>query len=142
MHTKDISTQQKEQLTALLDDKAAIFNIVTDVLLGKNKHYMPEHMLFIETVDDSYNVYSCSVHKLIGYILKNIHVSVKETCVHIGKNIYFQRRGGDKTDKSPNDIQTKFKLTPEIKNISTLLCVCKQEFFDNSINNICDNAIS
>lgn len=56
--------------------------------------------------------------------------------------MYFQRRGGDNTDKRPNDIQTKLRLTPEIKSISTFVCTCKQEFLNDSINNICNNAVS
>lgn len=142
MITRDITSEEKEELTELLNDKVAIFNILLEVLLGKIKYFMPDHILFIETVKDEYAVYICNAHTVIGYILKNMNISVKETCVHLGKNMYFQRRGGDKTDKSPNDIQTKLKLTPEIKNISTLICVCKQELFDNCINNIGHNTIS
>lgn len=45
----------------------------------------------------------------------------KHTCIHLSPHIYLQRKGGGKTDKSPDHIQTKFRLTPEIMSIFTSL---------------------
>ena len=44
---------------------------------------------------------------------------LKKTCVHLSPNCYLQRKGGDKKDHSPNDIQMKFKFTDSLKKIFT-----------------------
>jgi hypothetical protein len=143
MITKSITQKGKEHLATLLSDKKKIFSLIFDLLLGNDKMYQPTHIMFVDSSQENmYMFYVCSIHALMGHILKTSVVSVKETCVHIGKNIYFQRRGGQKTDKNPNDIQTKLKLTPEIKHLSHLVYVCDRKFVDDCIDNISNNAVS
>ena len=38
--------------------------------------------------------------------------NAKKTCVHLTPNIYLQRKGGNKTDHSPNHIQSKLRQMP------------------------------
>jgi len=49
----------------------------------------------------------------------NIDISLKKngTCLHLSPHISLQRKGGGKTDKSPNHIQAKLKFTQEILNL-------------------------
>lgn len=143
MIRKSISKEEKQELTSLMDNRHYLFQLLFDLFLGKQKQFKPTHVLFIDASDKhTYEFYICDVYVLLGYILKSSVVSVKETCVHIGKNIYFQRRGGDKSDKNPNQVQTKFKITLEIKNLSKLVHTCNREFLDDSINDICNNTVS
>jgi hypothetical protein len=48
-----------------------------------------------------------------------IDISLKSngTCLSLSPDIYLQRKGGEKTDKSPNDIQAKLKIDQNILNI-------------------------
>jgi hypothetical protein len=143
MISRCITKEEKQELTTLMDNKHYIFQLLFDLILGKQKQFKPTHILFIDASDKKkYEFYICDVYVLIGYILKSSVVSVKETCVHIGKNIYFQRRGGDKSDKNPNQVQTKFKITLEIKQLLKLIHTCNRKFIDDSINNICNNTIT
>lgn len=43
------------------------------------------------------------------------------TCLHLSPNISLQRKGGTNTDKSPNHIQGKIKITQEILNLCNKL---------------------
>jgi hypothetical protein len=45
----------------------------------------------------------------------------KRTCVHLSPSIYLQRKGGGKTDKKPDQIQTKWKQGNTVEKIFTKL---------------------
>ena len=40
-------------------------------------------------------------------------MDVKRTCVHLSPHLYFQRKGGGKTDHAPDDIQLKLRFSPK-----------------------------
>lgn len=58
----------------------------------------------------------CSTKTLMEFMNGSLyeHMEPKRTCVHLSDNCYLQRKGGDKTDSRPNDIQMKIKPTNEI----------------------------
>ena len=70
---------------------------------------------------DNIELYCISSHKLLEYIYKTlkIDISLKDngTCLHLSPNLYLQRKGGGKTDHSPNDIQSKIKIDDKILNL-------------------------
>ncbi|NBV35461.1 MAG: hypothetical protein EBR81_17150, partial [Proteobacteria bacterium] len=45
----------------------------------------------------------------------------KRTCVHLSPSIYLQRKGGGKTDKRPDQIQTKWKQGSAVEKLFTSL---------------------
>ena len=51
----------------------------------------------------------------------SIDIKLKEngTCLHISPNIALQRKGGTNTDRAPNDIQAKLKITQNILDLCT-----------------------
>jgi len=71
------------------------------------------------------HIYIVPSEDLFAYILRTIHIDIKPkkngTCLHLSPNIVLQRKGGGKTDASPDDIQAKFKITPEILHLCTRL---------------------
>jgi len=70
---------------------------------------------------DNIKLYCIDSHKLLEYIYKTlkIHIPLKDngTCLHLSPNLYLQRKGSEKTDKSPNDIQSKIKIDNKILSI-------------------------
>jgi hypothetical protein len=63
-------------------------------------------------------IYIISSENLIDFIEKTLNINIKlklnGTCLHLSQYISLQRKGGDKTDNSPNHIQAKFKFTKEL----------------------------
>lgn len=60
--------------------------------------------------------------------------------VHSCENLtYISRKF---TDKKPNQVQTKLKLTPDIRKLCKLVYVGSQELSDYSIDDICNNAVA
>lgn len=142
MISKTISENEKRELVEHIEDKTCLYALIFDLIFGMHKPYRPSHMLFVETQGTTFKFYMCESYTLFGYIMKHSTVSVKQTCLHIGKNVYFQRRGGDATDKKPNQVQTKLKLTPDIRKLCKLVYVGSQELSDYSIDDICNNAVA
>lgn len=123
MLDRSMEQQQKQELQiALAKEKQAWYSWITTVLLGKDSCYAPEYILVVETKDcQKGKVYLLPMGVLIGYMLKHMTVTVKQTCIHIADCMYLQRRGGDNTDRSPNDIQTKLVFNKKIQQLCTLL---------------------
>lgn len=142
--SKNINDSEKELLRTLLNkDSRGIFDLILCVFLGEHKYYRPQYIVFIDTSDSEVcRFYICHVHKLVGFLLKHHHVSVKKTCIHFGKNLYLQRRGGSKTDSRPDDIQTKFCVSPEIKDLCILFHECPAKSIDDRLGNIYNNTVS
>ena len=57
----------------------------------------------------------CSTETLMEFMNGSVyeHMEPRRTCVHLNDNCYLQRKGGEKTDSRPNDIQMKIKPTKE-----------------------------
>jgi hypothetical protein len=62
-------------------------------------------------------IFMISTEKLFDYLKKNIAIRVCNTCLHLSKNIYLQRKGGGSKDKAPDDIQAKFSINQDIINL-------------------------
>jgi hypothetical protein len=66
-------------------------------------------------------LYMIETKKFYEYLENRIKIdiSLKQngTCLHLSPDIYLQRKGGEKTDKSPNDIQAKLKIDQNMLNL-------------------------
>jgi len=65
-----------------------------------------------------YELYIIKSEKLYESLEKSIDINISMkrngTCLHLSPNIYLQRKGGGKSDKAPNHIQAKLKITREL----------------------------
>uniref|UniRef100_A0A6C0D3I7 Uncharacterized protein n=1 Tax=viral metagenome TaxID=1070528 RepID=A0A6C0D3I7_9ZZZZ len=68
-------------------------------------------------------IYIISSETILDFIEKSVKIDIKlksnGTCLHLSPHIALQRKGGSKTDHSPNHIQAKFKFTQEILDLCT-----------------------
>ena len=92
--------------------------LIQSLIFGNddNESTKPQH--FIHTTIKDGNILSlsiCSASLFIDTLLKDIYdnCNTKRTCVHLTPLIYLQRKGGDKTDHSPNDVQAKLRYMPD-----------------------------
>jgi hypothetical protein len=103
-----------------LDD---ISQYIKKTLIGENTTEMNNYWCIMKTNKTFSNMelYIISSKKLLEFIEKSIKIDIKlkknGTCLHLSPFIVLQRKGGDKTDNSPNHIQAKFKVTQEILNL-------------------------
>lgn len=101
----------------------AIHNtLIEELLLGTDITEMPTyfvHTVFNKKTGDLIELSICRSTTLISFLktLSYTYFTPKRTCVHLNPFMYLQRKGGQKTDKFPNDIQLKLKTFPsEIMN--------------------------
>ena len=85
------------------------------LMLGDDEKYKPQH--FIHTMIKNGEIESlsiCPANVFIDKIFEGLYENFnsKRTCVHISPLIYLQRKGGNKTDHAPNDIQAKLRDMP------------------------------
>jgi hypothetical protein len=66
-------------------------------------------------------LYMVTAQRFYEYLVSRIKIDISlksnGTCLSLSPDIYLQRKGGEKTDKSPNDIQAKLKIDQNILNI-------------------------
>ena len=66
-------------------------------------------------------LYMIETKKFYEYLENRIKIDISlksnGTCLNLSPDIYLQRKGGEKTDKSPNDIQAKLKIDQNILNL-------------------------
>lgn len=105
---KNITQKEKDDLDKM--DKKDVIKYLKKCFYGENKKEKPNYWIFI---DESY-IYIISSAKLFKILCKNLNMSAKKTCFHLSENIYIQRKGGDKTDNRPDDIQIKLKIKNNI----------------------------
>jgi len=71
-------------------------------------------IMYTNKTFENIELYCIPSHKLLEHIYNTLKIDIKMkdngTCLHLSKNIYLQRKGGGKTDHSPNDIQSKIKI--------------------------------
>tara|TARA_B110000211_G_scaffold204235_1_gene237601 strand:- start:2475 stop:3167 length:693 start_codon:yes stop_codon:yes gene_type:complete len=105
------------------------------ILLGNNhpndvKQYLKNSLIGDEEKNDyfciiktnkklsEYKLYIIKSEKLYESLEKSIDINISMkrngTCLHLTPNIYLQRKGGGKSDRSPNHIQAKLKITREL----------------------------
>ena len=78
----------------------------------------------IMKTDKNFNkmeIYMLSSVNLYEFMCASIKIDIKMkkngTCLHLSPYISLQRKGGENTDRSPNHIQAKFKITQDILNL-------------------------
>jgi len=66
-------------------------------------------------------LYMVTAQRFYEYLVSRIKIDISlksnGTCLNLSPDIYLQRKGGEKTDKSPNDIQAKLKINQDILNL-------------------------
>lgn len=95
----------------ILNDKT----LISKLFLGDEEETKPQH--FIHTTIEGGKIKSlsvcsasCFIDEIVKYAFENCNP--KRTCVHLTPLIYLQRKGGGKTDHSPDDIQAKLRTMP------------------------------
>lgn len=86
--------------------------IINHSFLGDDVEWMPDYITHTQITDG--NIVHLSIMSMVDFV--NIlkaevfsEVIPKKTCVHLSPSIYLQRKGGGKTDKRPDQIQTKWR---------------------------------
>jgi len=107
-----------------LDD---ISQYIKKTLIGEDDTEMNDYWCIMKTNKTFTNIelYIISSKKMFEFIEQTIKIDIKlkknGTCLHLSPYIALQRKGGDKTDHSPNHIQAKFKFTQEILHLCDIL---------------------
>ena len=97
--------------------------LLDSLLLGDDEQMEPHY--FIHTMTDKDGITSLSISPADVFV-KTIkddaypHLKSKRTCVHLTPLVYLQRKGGGKTDHSPDDIQAKITRCPDCMETLTL----------------------
>lgn len=93
-------------------------NVIDMCILGKEE--CPKY--FTHTTSDKCkgNIISmsiCPTDTLMAFMHEKLYKEMvtKRTCVHLSPNCYLQRKGGEKKDANPDNIQMKFRFTKEIE---------------------------
>lgn len=103
-----------------LDD---ISQYIKKTLLGEDNREMNDYWCIMKTNNTFSNMelYMISSKKLFDFLERKIKIDIKlkknGTCLHLSPYIALQRKGGDNTDRSPNHIQAKFKVSQDILNL-------------------------
>ena len=96
-----------------------IINYIKKTLIGQGTE-ANEYWCIMKTnkTFTDMELYIISSNKIFQFIERTIKIDIKlkknGTCLHLSPHIALQRKGGDKTDHSPNHIQAKLKFTQEI----------------------------
>lgn len=99
-----------------------IRSFITKTLIGEESE-KNEYWCFMKTDNlfTDIQLYMVSSEKLLQFIFDSlkIHISTRPngTCLHLSPYIALQRKGGNTTDHSPDDIQCKLKMTTEMIDI-------------------------
>jgi len=102
-----------------LDD---IKQYIYKTLVGEDTN-MNDYWCIMKTNKGFTNIelYIISSSYMMEFIEQTIKIDIKPrkngTCLHLSPNISLQRKGGTNTDKSPNHIQCKIKITQDILNM-------------------------
>ena len=106
----------------VLNDK----NLIKNLILGDDENTKPQYFIHTTIKDEKIQTLSiCEASLFIETLLKDSYEKCvsKKTCVHFTPLVYLQRKGGDKKDHSPNDIQAKLRNMPD--------CMTNITLFDN-----------
>jgi hypothetical protein len=119
--TTSMENEEKKEFIELCNNNKDILKNYITNCLGENNYWC-----FMKSNDnfDNIELYIISHKELINYLLKNIKISIPlkktGTCLRLSDNIYLQRKGGGKTDKNPDDLQSKLIID------KNLLSICKK----------------
>lgn len=83
---------------------------VCRTILGTEPEWEPEFIL--HTTTDGTSIQICPVLSFMNRMLSTMYPTLvaKRTCIHINPYMYIQRRGGEKHDRRPDDLQMKVRL--------------------------------
>lgn len=97
--------------------------LIPTLLLGSDDEMKPDHFVHTEFDTDGTlkKLSIASAKKIIEALQAENYTELcpKRTCVHIGPNLYLQRKGGGSADSKPDDIQLKVKDFPK----NTMVCI-------------------
>ena len=92
--------------------------------LGNDATWTPDYITHTKMVDGTVQHMSiCPMPVFMEVLRKEAYDTMvpKRTCVHLSPSIYLQRKGGGKTDKRPDQIQTKWKQGSAVETMFTRL---------------------
>ena len=90
--------------------------LISSLLFGEDEMTKPQYFFHTTMKDGKIASLSvCSSNLFMNTVLKSVYENceAKRTCVHLNPFIYLQRKGGGKTDHSPDDIQAKLRCMPD-----------------------------
>ena len=90
--------------------------LLSRLILGDEEATQPQHFIHTTLKDGKITSLSaCPTSLFMATILKTAYENCdsKRTCIHLTPLIYLQRKGGGKTDHSPDDIQAKLRCMPD-----------------------------
>jgi hypothetical protein len=98
--------------------------VINMCMLGIEEEYAPKYFTHTKSDKTTGQIKSmsiCPTEKLLAFLHSELYPEMvpKRTCVHLSPNIYLQRKGGGKTDHSPDDIQMKFRFTKAVEKLYT-----------------------
>lgn len=82
---------------------------LTRSILGEDPEWTPDYVVHL---DGTRKIQLCPIDAFMKTLRDSMYPEMvaKRTCVHLNPYVYLQRRGGEKHDRRPNDIQTKVRL--------------------------------
>jgi len=98
--------------------------MVDTCFLGDDTDWAPDYITHTQMKDGTLqHMAICSMPEFVKALKAEIYAEVvpKRTCVHLSPSIYLQRKGGGKTDKKPDQIQTKWKQGASVEKLFTPL---------------------
>jgi len=105
-------------------DKEVGLKMIDTSFLGDDASWTPDYITHTKMVDGQLkHMAICSMPDFVKALKAEIHAELvpKRTCVHLSPSIYLQRKGGGKTDKKPDQIQTKWKQGSTVTTLFTSL---------------------
>jgi hypothetical protein len=90
--------------------------LIKALLLGDEPEFKPDYFVHVIVSGETITHASiCTADEFVDAILKDAYSIVipKKTCVHLSPLIYLQRKGSEKKDSRPNDIQAKLREIPQ-----------------------------
>jgi hypothetical protein len=90
--------------------------LISKLLLGEDEVHKPQYFIHTTVKDRKITSLSiCPAPLFIETLLKGVYETFHgiRTGVHLSPLMYLQRKGGGKTDHSPDDIQAKLKKMPD-----------------------------
>ena len=98
--------------------------MVDTCFLGDDATWTPDYITHTQMKDGTLqHIAICPMPTFVATLKAEIYDEMvpKRTCVHLSPSIYLQRKGGGKTDKKPDQIQTKWKQGSSVEKLFTPL---------------------
>jgi len=105
-------------------DATTSLQMVDTCFLGNDVTWTPNYITHTQMKDGALqHIAICPMPTFVAALKAEIYAEMvpKRTCVHLSPSIYLQRKGGGKTDKRPDQIQTKWKQGSSVEKLFTPL---------------------